>query len=177
MIDDRHEALALELVAAKKYSVTRSGVVYSENWQGWTGQRMALKQKANRKGYLYVTLRHDGRRIYCAVQRLVARLYLGDPPTGTQVYHRNGIKADNRDVNLQWLTPQEVADQVTLSGRRPSHIGENNPNAILTEAEVRQIQLLLAEGVLSIRDIERAFGLNRGVVTSIATGKTWTHLK
>lgn len=175
-MNDRHETLALELIKAGKYSVTRAGVVYSENWQGWTGKRVALCQKPNPKGYLYVTLRHEGRRIYCAVQRLVARIYLGDPPEGMQVYHKNGIKADNRDINLRWATPQEISDQVISEGRRPSHVGENNPNSVLTEEEVLQIKLLLDTKTLPIRDIERSFGVGRGVVTAIAAGKTWKHL-
>ncbi|MBI3140987.1 MAG: HNH endonuclease [Rhodocyclales bacterium] len=163
-----HEDLALGLIAAGEYSVARSGVVY-----GRAGR--ALCQKPSPKGLLYVTLRHHGKRLYCAVHRLVARVFLGDPPPNMVAFHKNGVRADNRARNLTWVTPTESAERVKRLGLLRPARGEGHYSTILTVGRVRQIKMLLEKGVLSKRDIERAFSVGRGVVTAIAFGKSWKH--
>lgn len=41
------------------------------------------------------------------VHRLVALAFLGKPRPGLQVNHKNGIRADSKLSNLEWVTPSE----------------------------------------------------------------------
>lgn len=82
---------ALNLRDKFKYSYS-TGQVFRKLKTGW----VACKSKANQKGYLRVGL--DGRRVYA--HRLVWALVTGKWPDG-DVDHKNGIKSDNRLVNLR----------------------------------------------------------------------------
>jgi hypothetical protein len=57
--------------------------------------------------YLSVCLSVRGHVEQRLVHRLVAEAFLGAIPTGGQVDHVNGIKADNRAANLEIVTPGE----------------------------------------------------------------------
>jgi len=51
-------------------------------------------------GYLSVTLN----RTRVLSHRVIALLFLGQPPSRFMVNHKNGIKTDNRPENLEWVS-------------------------------------------------------------------------
>lgn len=58
--------------------------------------------------------------------------------------------------------------------RSPNHrCGERHPTAKLTEADVREIRRLLADGAMYQKDIAARFGVANSVVTNIKTGHRW----
>lgn len=80
-----------------------------------------LRQKKTPKGYLEVYLTVDGVVSYWRVSRLVATMFCRNPFKKTQVNHINGIKTDNRAVNLEWVTASEnQKHSFTHLGRRPT---------------------------------------------------------
>jgi len=58
-------------------------------------------------GYPTVGLSRDGKPHTQHVHRIVAAAFLGPAPSGYQVDHINGDKADARLVNLEYVTQQE----------------------------------------------------------------------
>src|SRR5262245_16422734 len=65
-----------------------------------------LKPQRRVGGYLATMLSRDGKRGYM-IHRLVADAFLPKPPgwaPSWEVHHVNGIRDDNRAVNLQWLS-------------------------------------------------------------------------
>ena len=76
-------------------------------------------------GYLKVTLMNiingNKKTSRKTVHRLVAESFLGGPHPDLQVNHKNGVKDDNRVVNLEWCTGSENVKHAYATGiRKPS---------------------------------------------------------
>ena len=89
------------------YSVSDHGRVKGRgrDWSHTATPRYILKPSPDSKGYPMVTLCHP--RSTRKTHRLVAAAFIGPCPPGLQVNHKNGVKADNRPSNLEYVTPKE----------------------------------------------------------------------
>ena len=86
------------------YIVSSDGQVGSRK----SGSLKMLKPYAETKGYLQIQLCDGIGKKARMVHRLVAEAFLPPQPTSIhQINHKNGIKADNRVCNLEWVTPKE----------------------------------------------------------------------
>ena len=68
------------------------------------GRRGILAQRADRHGYMTVTLRNGQRRKTARVHVLVAETFLPPRPPGMQVRHLDGRQWRNQAANLAWGT-------------------------------------------------------------------------
>ncbi len=66
-----------------------------------------LKQRLNRKGYIYVNLSKNNKNKKFSCHRLVAMAYIPNPENKTCVDHINNDKTDNRIENLRWVSVQQ----------------------------------------------------------------------
>ncbi len=64
----------------------------------------------NGEGYIYITFRVDSNRKDLRIHRLVAKAFCNGYKEGLQVDHINGIKADNRAINLRWVTNRQNSE-------------------------------------------------------------------
>lgn len=103
------------------YEVSDLGNVRSLKGSGEVPRLMTLGVHAQ-TGYLRVTLSHKGKWRPRLVHRLVLLGFRGEPKKGADFgCHRNGIRNDNRLVNLYWGTPpQNTLDQVAHGTHRNS---------------------------------------------------------
>lgn len=58
-------------------------------------------------GYMYVTLRSNGKRKNCGVHRLVAEVFVDGYFDGAEVNHKDLDKCNNCCENLEWVTHSE----------------------------------------------------------------------
>lgn len=151
-------------IADDQYLVSNKGRVLS-----LVGAQPKIIKQRERSGYPSVSIR--GRD--CVVHRLVAEAFLG-PADGLHVNHKNGVKVDNRLVNLEYVTPQEnTAHAINVLGKNRS--GEDCGTSILMEQEVRFIRDCYAAGVTG-QTLAREFNTSASNISAIVTRKTWRHI-
>lgn len=152
-------------------------------------QLMSKKLRPNDR-HLYVLLSlGDGRKKRAAVHQLVARAFIGLPPTNDHVVnHKNGSADDNRAENLEWVTRKENelhAAQNGLKASGASHGRATKPGSTargskhgrskITEETVLNIRDARVSGV-SEQEVARRFGVSRSLVGQISRGEIWTHI-
>ena len=78
----------------------------------------------NKGKYLMIGLNRNGIQRQYNVHRLVATHFVdGRTEDRNQVNHKNGIKYDNRAINLEWCTPTENSQHAIKMGLIPSKKG------------------------------------------------------
>ena len=134
------------------------------------------------EGYMFVKLSPRGvdrtelgyRRVYKRVSHLVLESFVGPRPECTECRHLNDVRADNRLENLCWGARYENIQDAYDNGRL-SHVGERNPSAKLTEAQVIEARTLRAAGWSNKALCDR-YGIYGGAVGKAVQGINWRHL-
>lgn len=149
------------------YAVSSEGEVANTD----TGR--VLRQTDDGHGYLAVTIWQDTMSAKEKVHRLVASAFLSQPEGANTVNHKNGVKTDNRVVNLEWLSHADNMKHAWREGLM--HRGSDSVLSVLTEESVLKIELLMQKG-LSNAAIAQRFGVVRGTVSKIRSKETWKHV-
>lgn len=156
------------------YEVSDEGRVKSlarRNLQGAMRRERILKTDKTRAGYLLVRLASDGVKHARTVHSLVLLAFAGPCPEGQQTRHLNGVRDDNRLVNLAWGTIQENRADQKVHGTGMQ--GFNNPKAKLNEVDVERIFDLRRAG-FSQQVIGDWIGTDQTHVSKILLGRHWT---
>lgn len=142
------------------------------------GKILALNN--DRLGYKRIQLWHDKKRIRqsFAVHRLVMLVFIGEPPEGREVNHKDGDKANNQLGNLEYITHQENIIHSFRELNRTVTVprGEKSGNAKLTDEKIVEIRKRAAAGETR-RAIAEDYGVSHVNITHIVNRKTWTHIE
>lgn len=124
-------------------------------------------------GYLRVSAMREKNRPRFYVHRLVALAWVPGYTDGAHVNHINGIKTDNRAVNLEWVSSSENIRHAWDTG-------------LCLPGEFMGSSKLCGEQVIAIRDahsygvpvavLARIAGISRSAVDKIVSNETWRHL-
>jgi len=133
-----------------------------------------LKPSVHRQGYLEAHL-FRGKRKTVLVHRLVMFAFVGMPPDGYEVNHKNGIKADNRLCNLEYVTARQNTRHAMEKLGREAPKGEANAHSKLVADDIVSIRAARAEG-RPVQEIANEFGLSRTHVYYIVSRKAWKHV-
>ena len=102
------------------YEVSEDGEVRSVDRIDSAGRNLkgrVLKMQPAPNGYLFVQLCANGVKAGKSVHRLVIEAFKG--ASEKWVNHMNGLKTDNRLINLEWMTPSENAQHAWDTGLQP----------------------------------------------------------
>lgn len=154
------------------YIVSSDGQVGSRKRGGLRMLRTCL----NHKGYPMVAIHFGGGVRLRSIHSLVAEAFLGPKPSPLhQVNHKNGVKVDNRDANLEWMTRSEnVRHGLDVLGNKRAR-GEKAGHRALTEDQVREARSRAKRGE-SHGAIAASMGVQRSCISKIARNETWAWL-
>lgn len=129
-----------------------------------------LSASNNGYGYLRLGLTKECKVTSRVVHRLVAKAFVPNPENKPEVNHINGIKTDNRAVNLEWCTKSENQAHSHKIGLR-CFKGEGAPRHKITTAQAIEIKYNCAG--LKLSEVSELYGICKAAASSIRNGKTW----
>lgn len=133
-------------------------------------------------GYRRVTLVKNGIEKSTAVHILEGTSFLPNPENKPTVNHKNGIRDDNRLVNLEWATMPEQQDHAIATGLRKIILraGEMYNSSVTNEQALEIFNSILPPNELSkIYNISIPVvkGIKCGARYSSITGKKFTPIR
>ena len=134
----------------------------------WPGR--ILRGNRDRYGYLWVRLYRDGQYRSHKVHQLAAQAFLG-PPLGREVNHKNGIKADNRVENLEWVTVAQNRRHAFATGLQVAVTGERTGSAKLKWADILVIRA--GRGKITQQELADRYGVSDSAICRAQTGRNW----
>lgn len=161
------------------YEISNLGRLKTFNWKN-TGQERIMKPSPDERGYLKTVIVSDD-KVYktVAIHRLVAVSFLGEKPSPKhQVNHINGIKDDNRSVNLEWCTLQENIQHAIKTGLFDScrSFGSSNGMSKATVEQVIDIRESFKPRVMTRKMLADKHGLTESCVKDILLRRTWKNV-
>lgn len=157
----------------EKYEASNLGRIRS-SWNKRGNGVVVLKANPNAKGYLCVALRGKTSRVHQLVM-LAFHGLRGD----LVVNHKNGIKADNRLENLEYVTQSENLKHAYKLGlkKRDYPRGDKSYLAKLSDSDVRWIRKNYKRGVLGYVRLGNLFGVTKWAIRNIIKETAWRHTK
>lgn len=127
----------------------------------------------NKGGYLRVTLYPSGKTY--TIHQLVCRTYLGEPLSGQEVNHINGVRDDNNLTNLEWVSRSANCKHRDTVLRRDKWEGTSNPANSISEDVIRKIKYGDFPNKTN-KEIGEIFGVSREHTRRIRKGLRWKHI-
>lgn len=143
------------------YEVSDLGRIRHTYKNGNTRILTPLSNGQKKDDYLFIVI--DGKKYY--MHRLILESFVGEKPSGYECDHINSDRQDNTLINLQYLTRAE----------NRSHKGSKHGMAKLSERLVKAIKKLSERGFTQ-KDIADLYEVSASTISSIITGKTWSHV-
>ena len=163
------------------YEVSNLGRVRSldrvvSHWRG--GMRKirgtVIKPRLNRYGYLQFAFSVERKKTYTCVHRVVAKAFVPNPLSLSDVNHKDLDKTNCCADNLEWMTsPQNTKHAVAAGLWNPVQ----NPNRarVMCANDVLEARRLRATG-MTYREVGAAMGKSYRNLVPCITGKTWSQL-
>ncbi len=157
------------------YRVGDDGSVWSRRSRHGETDWHELTARPSKRGYRSVLLCFGKRSMKKGVRvnRLVLMAFVGPCQEGMEAAHENGIRDDNRLVNLNWKTPKDNFADRKRHGTYP--VGEKSARHKLDNCKVGEIRARAGNGELHT-SIARDLGVSIATIGHVVKRKTWQHI-
>jgi NUMOD4 motif len=126
------------------------------------------------KGYHYTSITDEnGISRNEMVHRLVAKVFHDNPDDLPCVNHKDGVKSNLCEWNLEWCTVRHNMQHAWRTGLIVPIRGENHYKAKLSLEKVVEIRRLFENTKMKGVEIAKMFGISANAVSSIKVGRNW----
>lgn len=160
-----------------KYSASSGGEIYSIR------RNKLLAQAKQSNGYHVVSISVGGNHKTMKVHRLVAMAFIQNTHNFDQVNHINGIKHDNRSINLEWCNASMNQNHARALGLSKTTDAMRMASANNIKNHGRTKRKLSSERVAEIKKSSLScikagvvYGVSSSVIHQIRKGKTYAEL-
>lgn len=123
-----------------------------------------------KNGYIRIQFRRlEGHK---TSHRLIAEAWLPNPENLPWINHINGIKTDNRPVNLEWCTASHNQKHSIKLGLKKIQYGIYASGAKFDEVQIRTIKTCIRDGMRNC-DLARYFKVKNEQISNIRHGRIW----
>lgn len=163
---------------AGKYMISNKGEVLSLARISDGGHKLKEKLLSihiGRGGYLQCALTKNKNIKTKTVHRLVAQAFVPNPLNLPFACHKDDNPLNPEHTNIFWGTHQDNMRDMVNKGRNAK--GEKAGAATLLNSDVIEIKEHLALRKLSHSKIAKMYGVTKGVISSIKTGRYWSSVR
>jgi hypothetical protein len=150
----------------KQYQVSTGGHIYSFK------TNKILKQNITTQGYAKVNVIKNNKAKNIGVHRLVAETFISNPLNKPIVNHKDGNKANNYWLNLEWVTAEENTQHAVDIGIANSPRGERARSSKLNWKLVEEIRTKYKNGV-DAHLLALEYKVVSSTLYNIINNKTW----
>ena len=129
----------------------------------WTGNR-------NTNGYARLTRKGKNHFVHILAYRLAKGAVLG----GMSVIRTCGRSHCINPAHMRPMTPKQVAQRMVKNG--VFTCGSRHPSSKLTDAKVRRIRLVYAQGKQSCGQLGKKYNVHSTLILRIVQRKRWRHV-
>ena len=134
-----------------------------------------LSRKSSNNTYTKINLFKEGISKSFPIHRLVANAFVPNSFNKPFVNHINGIKNDNRAINLEWATQSENIQHAFDNGLCKT--GESHYNNKLTSVQIMAIRRLYSiNPKFKRRAVARKLQVSHSTINSIVNKASWNHV-
>lgn len=130
-----------------------------------------LKPGDSGNGYLYVHLSNGLEKKNFKIYRLSAQAFIPNPENKPDINHKNGIKYDNRCLNLEWCTKKENSKHAYVIGLSIPPRGSSSNLSKLTDKQVLEIRE--NKDNLFHKELSVKYGLSMTCISYVVNFKTY----
>ncbi|OQB12822.1 MAG: hypothetical protein BWY15_02116 [Firmicutes bacterium ADurb.Bin193] len=133
-----------------------------------------LKPYTHKNGYLTlgIWLRGKNKTKHFKVHRLVALTWIENQDNKPDVNHKNGIKSDNRVINLEWVTRSENNKHASATGLNPIKYGSLANSSKFDPIQIEVIRDTRIHG-FSVKSISEYFKVHVCTIHRIVNNTTY----
>lgn len=158
------------------YEVSDLGKIRTVPKKGFNKQIIRKTRKDIRTGYLVIQLRKNNVSKTIRIHSIVIETFLGIKTTRKLVCnHINGIKTDNRLINLETISQKENVRHAIKLGLTKIPIKDERPNSKIKEKDFDLLKKYFDEGKTS-KEISKIFNVNPTTISRIRKGKRRVYL-
>ena len=153
------------------YEVSNLGRVrsYKSHWR----DPYILKASIS-TGYCQIRLFKQGKCFSFLAHHLVLEAFIGPCPDGCESNHKDGVKRNNKDDNLEWTTHGENLAHAYSLGLM-SKAGERHSHAKLRDIDILEIRRLAMQNIKQTV-IALKFSVSQAHVSHIIRRRVWNHI-